>query len=50
VRGIHSDLRASKLSIVFWRLKDNAHGNDKATNARPIKKRSKASPAGFRAC
>lgn len=23
--------------IVFWRLKDSAHGNDKATNARLIK-------------
>jgi hypothetical protein len=23
--------------IVFWRLKDSAHGNDKGTNARLIK-------------
>ena len=25
--------------IVFWRLKDSAHGNDRATNARLIKHR-----------
>ena len=25
--------------IVFWKLKDTAHGNDKATNARMIKEK-----------
>ena len=25
--------------LVFWRLKDNAHGNDRATNARLIKQK-----------
>lgn len=25
--------------IVFWRLKDSAHGNDRATNARLIKQK-----------
>ena len=25
--------------IVFWRLKENAHGNDRATNARLIKEK-----------
>jgi hypothetical protein len=28
--------------IVFWRLKDSAHGNDKATNARLIKEKLEA--------
>ena len=28
--------------IVLWRLKDQAHGNDKATNARLIKQRLEA--------
>ncbi len=28
--------------IVFWRLKDSAHGNDKATNARLIKAKVEA--------
>ncbi|MEO8314758.1 MAG: Dabb family protein [Pseudomonadota bacterium] len=28
--------------IVFWRLKENAHGNDKATNARLIKEKLEA--------
>ena len=28
--------------IVFWRLKDSAHGNDKATNARLIKSKIEA--------
>lgn len=28
--------------IVFWRLKDSAHGNDRATNARLIKEQLEA--------
>jgi hypothetical protein len=28
--------------IVFWRLKDSAHGNDRVTNARLIKERLEA--------
>lgn len=28
--------------IVFWRLKEDAHGNDKATNARLIKEKLEA--------
>jgi len=30
--------------IVMWRLKDSAHGNDKATNARLIKEKLEALP------